>query len=319
MIELDHVLAAARVLHGVAHRTPVLTSRRLDERVGAELLLKAENLQRVGAFKFRGAYHRLAALDAEQRAAGVVSASSGNHAQAVALAARLVGTHATILMPHDAPAGKLAATEGYGAEVVRYDRYAEDRDALQAALARDRGATIVPAYDDPHVMAGQGTAALELLEQTGEGGPLDLVLVPVGGGGLAAGVSTVVAARGAGALTVGVEPAAGDDTARSLAVGERVSVGVPRTIADGQQTSTPGALTFEVVRRRVAHVVTVTDDEIREAMRVLFDVLKVVAEPSGACALAAVLAGRVDVAGRRVGVLLSGGNVGHRRFAELVG
>lgn len=315
MIDLDDVQRAARRIEGVAHRTPVLTSRALDEVTGASVFLKAENLQRVGAFKFRGAYNAVAALPPADRARGVATVSSGNHAQAVALAARLHGVPAMILMPDDAPPAKLAATLDHGAEVLAFDRYSEDREALLAALVADRGVTPVHPYDDPMVMAGQGTVALELLEQAG---PLDVMLVCVGGGGLIAGCATAVAALAPDTRVIGVEPEAGDDTRRSLAAGERVRIPVPRTIADGQQLPIPGELTFEVTRRLVSEVVTASDPEIVEAMRFLFERMKTVAEPSGACAVAALLAGRVDAAGLRVGVTISGGNVSAERFAELV-
>ena len=315
MIELSDVLAAAARLQGVAHRTPVLSSRELDRRVVATVLLKAENLQRAGAFKFRGAYNRISRLDEEERARGVVTASSGNHAQAVALAASLCETSAVVLMPNDAPETKRAATAGYGAQVVGYDRYDEDRDALLHELAQESGRVVVHAYDDEFVMAGQGTAALELLE---DGSSLDVLVCPVGCGGLISGCAT--AARGVAPATrvVGVEPAAGDDVQQSLAAGRRVTIPTPRTIADGQQVTAPGELTFEVIRTRVDEVVTVSDPEIVAAMVFLFERLKVVVEPSGACALAAVLAGRLPIAGLRVGVVLSGGNIGHDRFCRLV-
>jgi threonine dehydratase len=315
VITLADVESAARRLEGVAHRTPVLTSRTLDAATGARVFLKAENLQRGGAFKFRGAYNRLATLDDETRAGGVLAFSSGNHAQAVAIAARLLGTSATIVMPTDTPAVKLDATRGYGAEVVLYDRYAEDREALGAAMAADRGLTLVPPYEDEFVMAGQGTVALELLA---DAGPLDLLLVCVGGGGLIAGCATAAKGLAPGIRVVGVEPAAGDDTKRSLEAGERVAIPVPRTIADGQQANIPGAMTFAVNRRLVDEIVLATDEEILDAMVFLFDRCKVVAEPSGACALAALLAGNVDARGLRIGVTISGGNVGVRRFAELL-
>jgi threonine dehydratase len=310
------VHAAAARLSGVAHRTPVLTSRTVDAQVGATVLLKAEHLQRVGAFKFRGAYNAIAALPAAQRERGVAAYSSGNHAQAVALAARLLATTAVIVMPADTPAAKMAATRGYGAEVLTYDRYSEDREAIGASLAAERGLTLVPPYDHPAVMAGQGTAALELIE---DGGPLEVLVVPVGGGGLIAGCATVAKAMLRHVHVVGVEPLAGDDTRRSLAAGERVAVPVPRTIADGQQATIPGELTWEVNRRLVDEVVTVTDDEIVAAMALLFDRCKQVTEPSGASGVAALLAGRVACAGLRVGVIVSGGNVGMERFCELTG
>jgi threonine dehydratase len=315
MIGLDDVRAAAARLEGVAHRTPVLTSRHVDAATGARVFLKAENLQRVGAFKFRGAYNAVASLPEDERARGVATVSSGNHAQAVALAARLLGAPATILMPADAPENKLAGTRGYGAEVIEFDRYSEDREALLAALVAERGLTPVHPYDDERVMAGQGTVALELLDQAG---PLDLLLVCVGGGGLIAGCATAATALQPGIRVVGVEPEAGDDTRRSLAAGERVRIPVPRTIADGQQVDTPGELAFAVIQQRVDDVVLASDPEIVAAMRVLFERVKTVAEPSGACALAALLAGRVDARGLRVGVTISGGNVSAGRFAALM-
>jgi threonine dehydratase len=314
VISLDDVRAAAARLDGIAHRTPVMTSRRLDERVGATVRIKPENLQRVGAFKFRGAYNAVASLDPAERARGVVTASSGNHAQALALSAVLHDTRATILMPEDAPASKAAATEGYGARIVRFDRYADDREALMAEWSEHEGLTIVHPYDDERIMAGQGTAALELIE---DGGPLDLLLVPVGGGGLIAGCATAATALCPDCRVIGVEPEAGDDTARSLAAGERVRVPVGRTIADGQQVDIPGERTFPVIRERVHAVVTVPDAELVAAMRFAFERLKLVLEPSGAAALAALLHGHVEAAGARTGVILSGGNVDVARFQSL--
>jgi threo-3-hydroxy-L-aspartate ammonia-lyase len=311
MISLDDVRAAARRIEGAAHRTPVLTSRTLDEATGANVFLKPENLQRAGAFKFRGAYNTVASLSDEERARGVATVSSGNHAQALALAAKLHGSPAVILMPEDAPAGKVAATEGYGAEIIRFDRYGQDRELLLADLVADRGLVPVHPYDDERVMAGQGTVALELLEQAG---PLDVLLVPIGGGGLISGCATVAEANGI--RVVGVEPEAGDDVKRSLEAGERVRIDVPRTIADGQQLPTPGELTFAVIRERVDEIVLASDAEMVETMRFLFERMKTVVEPSGACAPAALLAGRAS--GERIGVVLSGGNVTAERFASLV-
>ena len=316
LIGIEDVRAAAARIEGIAHRTPVITSRHLDELTGARVFLKAENLQRAGAFKFRGATNAVASLTPEERARGVATVSSGNHAQAIALAAKLHDARATILMPGDSPPSKLAATRGHGAEVIEFDRYAEDREELLRELVAERGLVPIHPYDDPRVMAGQGTVALELLEQAG---PLDLLLVCTGGGGLLAGCSTAAKALEPGIRVVGVEPEAGDDTRRSLQAGERVRIPVPRTIADGQQLPIPGELTFEVVRRLVDDVVLASDEEIVGAMRVLFERVKTVAEPSGACALAALLAGRVDAAGLRVGVTISGGNVSAERFASLVG
>ncbi|MET9269553.1 pyridoxal-phosphate dependent enzyme [Kribbella sp. NPDC003557] len=316
MLSLTDVRAAAGRLAGVAHRTPVLTSRTLDERVGAQVFLKAENFQRIGAFKFRGAYNAISKLTPEQLATGVAAYSSGNHAQAVALAARLAGTSAVILMPEDAPPTKLAATRGYGAEVVTYDRYTQDRSALAHELAAERGRPLIPPYDHPDVMAGQGTVALELIEEVGHLGAL---LVPVGGGGLMAGCATAATLLSPGIRMIGVEPAAGDDHARSLAAGERVEIAVPRTIADGQAISTPGELTFAVNQRLVEAFELVSDEEIVAAMAFAFERLKIVLEPSGASALAALLAGRIHGLPERVGVVLSGGNVGLERFHELLG
>jgi threo-3-hydroxy-L-aspartate ammonia-lyase len=315
VIGIDDVRAAAGRIEGLAHRTPVLTSRALDEATGASVFLKAENLQRVGAFKFRGACNAVASLTAEERTRGVATVSSGNHAQALALAARLHDVRSTILMPQDAPAGKLAATRSHGAEVILFDRYAQDRDALLASLVAERGVVPVHPYDDPQVMAGQGTVALELLEQAG---PLDLLLVCVGGGGLIAGCATAAAALSPDTQVIGVEPEAGDDMRRSLAAGERVTIPVPRTIADGQQLPSPGELAFTVIRRLVSGIAVASDAEIVTAMRFLFERLKTVAEPSGACALAALLAGRVEARGLRVGVTITGGNVTAERFAELM-
>jgi threonine dehydratase len=312
-ISLEDVRSAADQLNGIAHRTPVVTSRTLDALTGAQVFLKCENLQRIGAFKFRGAYNAISRLSPEQLRRGIAAYSSGNHAQAVALAAAELGSSAVILMPEDTPRSKIAAVRGYGAEIVTYDRYTGDREAIGAALAAERGLTLIPPYEHPHVMAGQGTAALELIEQAG---PLDAMLVPVGGGGLMAGASTAAKGLLPGIRMIGVEPAAGDDTKRSLEAGERVAVPVPRTIADGQAASIPGELTFAVNRRLVDEIVLVSDDEIRAAMRFAFDRLKQVMEPSGATGLAALLAGKVRSTGK-VGVIISGGNVDTERFSAL--
>jgi threonine dehydratase len=314
-VTLDDVQDAAARLDGVAHRTPVLRSRTLDALVGAEVHLKAENLQRVGAFKFRGAYNALARLSPRQRAGGVAAFSSGNHAQALALAAREFGTTAVVLMPADTPTSKRAAAEGYGAEIITYDRYTGDRVALGAALAAERGLTLIPPYEHPDVIAGQGTAALELLEETGA---LDALLVPVGGGGLLAGSATVAKGLHPGIRMIGVEPEAGDDTRRSLAAGRRVSIPVPRTIADGLAADIPGELTFSINRRLVDEVVLVTDDQIRAAMRFAFERMRIVLEPNGAATMAALMAGRVERLPARVGLIISGGNIDAARFAELV-
>jgi threo-3-hydroxy-L-aspartate ammonia-lyase len=316
VISLDDVRAAAVRIDGLARRTPVVTSRTLDDHAGASVFVKAECFQRGGAFKFRGAYNKISSIEPEQRSRGVLAYSSGNHAQAVSIAAGLLGTTATIVMPEDAPPAKVEATLGYGAEVIRYDRWTEDRDAIGRALADERGAVLVRPYDDPLVMAGAGTVALELLEDVPE---LDVLLVPVGGGGLIAGCATAAKALRPSIRVIGVEPETADDTRRSLAAGERVNIGVPRTIADGLQAAEPGELTFEVNRRLLDEVVAVSEEEIVDAMGFLFDRMKLVAEPSGAVGIAALLTGRVQAAGRRVGVVISGGNVGVARFAALLG
>ncbi|MGW6061838.1 pyridoxal-phosphate dependent enzyme [Streptomyces sp. NPDC055189] len=315
-VTFDDVRAAAARLRGIVHRTPVLTSRTLNTLVGAEVFIKCENFQRAGAFKLRGAYNAAAQLPPEQLAKGIAAYSSGNHAQATALAARELGTSAVILMPEDAPQSKTEATVGYGAEVVTYDRYTQDRTALGEALAAERGLALIPPYDHPHVIAGQGAAALELLEETGELGTL---IAPVGGGGLMAGSAVTAKTLYPGISVVGVEPATGDDTKRSLEAGERITIPVPRTLADGQAISTPGEITFAINQQLVDGVVLVDDDEIRDAMRFAFERLKIVLEPSGATALAALLAGRVEDRPRRIGIIASGGNINTQRFTDIVG
>jgi threonine dehydratase len=313
---LHDVTAAAKRLRGIANRTPVITSRTLNGLTKASMKLKAENFQRGGAFKFRGAYNKIASLTPDQIERGVAAFSSGNHAQAVALAAGLLGSRAVILMPEDAPEAKVDATRSYGGEIVTYDRYSQDRAALGRALADERGLTFVPPYDDPLIIAGQGTAALELIESDG---PLDVLLVPVGGGGLIAGCATAAKGLNEATRVIGVEPQAGDDTRRSLRAGSRVTISVPRTIADGQQVEVPGELTFAINKVLVDDIVVVSDEEIVAAMVFAFDYLKIVLEPSGASALAAALAEKVQLVGTQTGIILSGGNVGARRFAELVG
>ncbi|MFI5931592.1 pyridoxal-phosphate dependent enzyme [Actinoplanes sp. NPDC051494] len=315
MVILQDVRDAAARLDGIAHRTPVIRSRTLDDIVGAGVHLKAENLQRAGAFKIRGAYNAFSRLSPEQLARGVVAFSSGNHAQAVALSARELGSSAVIVMPEDSPAAKLDAVRGYGAEIVVYNRYTEDREKICRRLAEERGLTLIPPYDHPHVIAGQGTATLELLEDAGE---LDAIVVPVGGGGLAAGSAVVAKTLYPAIRVIGVEPEAGDDTLRSLAAGERIAVPIPRTIADGQATPIPGELTFSITKRLVDEIVLVSDDELRDAMRFAADRLKLVLEPSGASGLAALLTGRLAPVPARIGVILSGGNVGAARLAELL-
>lgn len=315
------VEAAAARLQGHAIRTPVLTSRTADERSGAQVFFKCENFQRMGAFKFRGAYNALAQFTPEQRRRGVIAFSSGNHAQAVALSARLLGMPSVIVMPHDSPAAKLAATRGYqqgqaGSEVVLYDRYTEDREAIGRRLAGERGMTLIPPYDHPHVMAGQGTAALELLQDTG---PLDLLLVCVGGGGLIAGCAVAAQALSPGIEVIGVEPEAGNDTQQSLALGRIVHIDTPKTIADGAQTQHSGTLTFPVIQRLVRGIVTVSDEQLVQTMRFFAERMKLVVEPTGCLAAAALLAGVVAARGRRVGVIVSGGNVDLARYAGFLG
>jgi threonine dehydratase len=309
------VVDAAERLRGVAHRTPVVSSRTLDELTGSTAFLKCENLQRMGAFKFRGAYNRIVQLNPTERRSGVVAFSSGNHAQGVALSAQLLNIPATIVMPSDAPAAKVAATQGYGAQIVTYDRATMNRAEIAETIARERGSTVVPPYDDPRIIAGQGTTALELIEDCGA---LDILLVCLGGGGLLAGCALAATALAPGIAVYGVEPTAGDDWVQSWQRGEIVAIPVPQTIADGQQTQAPGVLTWPIVRALCAGVVTVTDDEIRAAMRFAFERLKLVVEPSGASALAALLTGKVDVRGKRVGVTISGGNVDPKVFAEAI-
>jgi threonine dehydratase len=310
------VVRAAERIAGMAHRTPVMTSRTADARTGASLFFKCENFQRVGAFKFRGATNALAALDDAQRRRGVVAFSSGNHAQAIALAGRLQGAPVTIVMARDAPAAKVAATRGYGAEVVLYDRYADDREAIGRALAEAGGLALIPPFDHPDVIAGQGTAAKELIEDTG---PLDLLLVCLGGGGLLAGSALCAEALSPGCAVYGVEPEAGNDGQRSFRSGEIVSIAVPRTLADGAQTQALGRLTFPIIRRLVTDVVTVSDAALVDAMRFFAERMRMVVEPTGCLAAAAAFTGAVDVRGKRVGVVLSGGNVDLARFAELIG
>lgn len=303
--------AAAR-LEGVAHRTPVVTSRLVDEQVGAQVFLKCENLQRMGAFKFRGAYNALAQLAPEQRGAGVVAFSSGNHAQAVALSGQLLGIPTTIVMPHDAPAAKVTATQGYGAEVIRYDRHAEDRSNIAGRLAEERGAVLIPPFDHPHIIAGQGTAARELLAEVPD---LDAVFTPLGGGGLLAGTALAVKAARPDCRVYGVEPAAGDDGQQSLRSGSIVQIEVPTTIADGAQTSSLGEHTFEVIRRDVTDILTVPDEALVAVLRLLATYAKLVVEPTGALGLAGLQSVAADFAGQRVGVLISGGNLDLDRYA----
>lgn len=314
-IDADAVAAAAERLAGVANRTPVLTSRELDERLGASVFLKAEQFQRGGAFKFRGAYNAVASLSERELARGVVASSSGNHAQALSIAAALVGAQATIFMPKDAPASKRAAIEGYSARVIEFDRYVDDREEIVQELVDRDGLTPVHPYDDPRIMAGAGTSTQELLE---DAGPLDLILIPAGGGGQLAGGAIAATGVAHPPRVIGVEPAAVGQWRAALDAGRPTPVQVRETIADGQQLPAPGELTFAVVQRRAEDVVGVEDKQMLDAMRYLFERQKLVTEPSGASALAAVLSGLVDVRGLRVGVILSGGNVAVDRFVSLM-
>ncbi|OCP01855.1 serine dehydratase [Ensifer sp. LC13] len=315
MPTFDDVQAARSRIAGVAHRTPVLTSRTADAATGARLFFKAENLQCGGAFKFRGAYNAIAALRQSGSRQGVVAFSSGNHAQAIAYAARLQGVAATIVMPDDAPEMKVAATRGYGADVVFYDRYKEDRSAISAKLAAERGAVLIPPFDHPDVIAGQGTAVLELIEEVGE---LDLVVTPLGGGGLLAGSALSVKERSPGAAIVGVEPEAGNDGQQSLRQGKIVAIGVPKSIADGALTPSIGRSNFPIIQRAVADIVTVSDAQLVETMRFFGERMKIVVEPTGCLAAAAVLEGVLACAGKRVGIVLSGGNVDLATYGALL-
>ncbi len=309
------VEAAAERLRGVAHRTPVATSRTLDERLTARLFLKCENLQRAGAFKFRGAYNAISRLTGDERARGILTYSSGNHAQAIALACRLLGAQATIVMPDNAPAAKRRATEGYGARIVSYDPQREKREEIAERLRRQGDPVLVPPYDHPDVIAGQGTAARELIEDAGE---LDLLLVPCGGGGLLSGSAIAARRLNPGCRVVGVEPELADDATRSFKSGILHSVSNPPTIADGARTPSLGRLTFPLVRANVDDMVTVSDDDLVHAMRLVWERMKLVAEPTGVLGLAAALRGRVPVAAKRVGVILSGGNVDLAQALELL-
>ena len=305
-VTFEDVEAAANRLRGIAHRTPVVTSRTLDGRLGAKVHLKCENLQRAGAFKFRGAYNAVSRLSPEERGSGVLTYSSGNHAQAIALASRLLGTTATIVMPENAPLAKRRATEGYGARVVTYDPAKERREEVATRLRQQGGAILIPPYDHADVIAGQGTTALELVEDVSD---LDVLVVCCGGGGLLSGCALVARRLRPGCRVVGVEPETADDATRSFRTGVLHTVDNPVTIADGARTPSLGTLTFPLVRQNVDDMVTVSDDELVRAMRFAWERLKLVVEPTGVLGLAAALHGRVPVAGKRVGVILTGGNV----------
>jgi threo-3-hydroxy-L-aspartate ammonia-lyase len=308
------VEAAARRLAGVALHTPLLTSAALDAMTGGRVFLKAETLQHTGSFKFRGAYNKLAAIPAEQRAGGVVAFSSGNHAQGVALAAKLLNIPAAIVMPNDAPPVKLAATRGYGAEVIVYDRLKESREAIAKNLAAERGVTLVPPFNDPHIIAGQGTAALELLEEIPD---LDILVTPVGGGGLISGCAIAAKALRPSIQVIGVEAVGADDAKQSLARGEIVHIDPPDTIADGIRTQAIGALTFPIMRELLSDIVLVSDDEIIQALRFVFARMKIVVEPTGAVPIAAVMQNKIPANLKRVGVIVSGGNIDFKLLSAL--
>ena len=311
----DVAQAAERIL-GAAHCTPVLTSRTVNEEFGAEVFFKCENMQRMGAFKFRGGYNALAKFSPEQRRAGVVAFSSGNHAQAIALSAKILGMPATIVMPQDAPAAKVAATRGYGATVVTYDRYTEDREQIGRELAEKHGLTLIPPYDHADVIAGQGTAAKELFEEVG---PLDAFFVCLGGGGLLSGSALATRALSPGCMLYGVEPEAGNDGQQSFRTGEIVHIDTPRTIADGAQTQHLGQLTFPIIRRDVNDILTVSDEELVACMRFFAERMKIVVEPTGCLGFAAARRMKEQLKGKKVGILISGGNIDLGRFASLIG
>jgi threonine dehydratase len=310
------VAAAAARIAGHAHRTPVLTSRTVNARTGAEVFFKCENFQRIGAFKFRGAYNALAQLSDEQRRRGVLAFSSGNHAQAIALAGQLLGIRTTIVMPDDAPPVKLAATRGYGAEVITYDKHVTTREALGASIAAERGLAVIPPYDHPHVVAGQGTAAKELIEEVGR---LDRLYVPCGGAGLLSGCAIAAGHLSPGCVVVGVEPAAGDDATRSFRTKTLQTVHNPDTIADGARTPSLGKITFPLVLAHVHDMATVDDRELLDAMLYLWERMKIVVEPTGALGAAGLFKGGRDAAGKRVGVVISGGNVDLQAICRLIG
>ncbi|WP_186145689.1 threo-3-hydroxy-L-aspartate ammonia-lyase [Burkholderia gladioli] len=310
------VAAAAERIAGHAHRTPVLTSRTVDDELGAQVFFKCENLQRIGAFKFRGAFNALSRFSEAQRKTGVVAFSSGNHAQAIALAARLLGMPATIVMPHDAPAAKVAATRGYGGRVVIYDRYRDDREQIGRELAEKEGLTLIPPYDHADVIAGQGTAAAELFQEVGA---LDAVFAPLGGGGLLSGTALATRELSPGAELYGVEPEAGNDGQQSFASGSIVHIDTPKTIADGAQTQHLGNLTFPIIRRDVNAILTASDAELVECMRFFASRMKMLVEPTGCLSFAAARQRKAQLEGKRVGIIVSGGNVDLEKFCALIG
>ncbi|HEN3479611.1 TPA: threo-3-hydroxy-L-aspartate ammonia-lyase [Yersinia enterocolitica] len=311
----DDIVQAHQRITGIALKTPVLTSSTANEQTGAQLFFKCENFQHMGAFKFRGAYNALVKLSPQQQAKGVIAFSSGNHAQAIALSARKLGIRAVIVMPKDSPAVKIAATRGYGGEVVLYDRYLEDREAISNKLAQEQGLTLIPPYDYPDVMAGQGTAAKELFEEVGE---LDVLLVPLGGGGLLSGCATVAKALYPNCQVIGVEPAAGNDGQQSFRSGKIVKIETPVTIADGAQTAALGHYTFPVIQERVDNILTATDDQLISTMKFFTSRMKIVVEPTGCLGAAVAFGDQLDLRGKRVGVIISGGNVDLARLAHFI-
>lgn len=314
-ISFDDVVSARDRISSSINRTPVLTSRYANSLTGADLFFKCENFQRVGAFKFRGAYNAISQFTPEQKANGVVTFSSGNHAQAIALSASLLDVKSVVVMPKDAPEIKIAATRGYGADVVLYDRYTEDREAIGKQIVEERKMTLIPPYDHPHILAGQGTAAMELIEEVGE---LDMLIVPVGGGGLIAGCATAARAMLHGCVVLGVEPQAGNDAQRSMRSGKIIHIDVPQTIADGAQTQYVGQYTFPVIQHLVDDILTVSDDELIETMKIFAGRMKIVVEPTGCLGAAAAFNRPIELKGKRVGVILSGGNIDLTRFASMV-
>lgn len=314
-ISFDDVARAHERIAGVAHRTPVLTSSYANALTGARIFFKCENFQRVGAFKFRGAYNAISQLTPEQQSCAVVTFSSGNHAQAIALSSRLLGVKSVIVMPNDAPAAKIAATRGYGGDILFYDRYTEDREAIGKRVVEEHNMTLIPPYDHPHIMAGQGTAAKELIEDIG---PIDVLIVPIGGGGLIAGCATAAKEMVSGCTVMGVEPENGNDAQRSLRAGRIVHIDVPKTIADGAQTQHVGQLTFPVIQHLVDDIATVSDNDLIEAMTFFASRMKIVVEPTGCLAAAAAFGRGLNLRGKRVGVILSGGNIDMKHFAQVV-
>jgi threo-3-hydroxy-L-aspartate ammonia-lyase len=311
----EDVARAAKRIEGYAHRTPVLRCSTLDQRLGAQILFKAENFQRIGAFKFRGAFNALSRFSSEQRKSGVVAFSSGNHAQAIALSARMLGIPATIVMPEDAPGSKIAATRGYGAQVILFDRYTEDREAIGQRLATERGLTLIPPFDHPDVIAGQGTAAMELLEDEG---PVDRLFVCLGGGGLISGSALAARALAPACEVIGVEPLAGNDVQQSFYQGKIVSIPTPKTLADGAQTQSAGQITFAIIQRHVSQILAVTDHELVRSMRFFAERMKIVVEPTGCLSLAGALQMGEALKGQRIGVIISGGNIDLQKFAVLL-